>query len=334
MRVVEVAEAAGPLTVVEREVPVPGPGEVRVAVEASGICHTDVAVVNGWLPNSGFPLVPGHEIAGRIDALGDGVAGWAVGQRVGVGWFGGADGHCANCREGDFINCVALRIPGLSYPGGYADAVVVPTDALAAIPDALSTVEAAPLMCAGVSMFNALRNSAARPGDLVAIQGLGGLGHLGVQYAERLGFEVVAISRGRDKEAAARELGARHYIDSTGQDVAKELTELGGARVVVATVPDSAAMAATVDGLGPRGQLIVVGAPADPLPINPLQLIFGSHQVIGHASGTARDSEQALAFSAMTGVRPIVETIPLEQTADGYARMVDGAARFRIVLTT
>jgi alcohol dehydrogenase len=334
MRVVEVAEAAGPLTVVEREVPVPGPGEVRVAVEASGICHTDVAVINGWLPNSGFPLVPGHEIAGRIDALGDGVTGWAVGQRVGVGWFGGADGHCATCREGDFINCVALRIPGLSYPGGYAEAVVVPADALAAIPDALSTVEAAPLMCAGVSMFNALRSSAARPGDLVAIHGLGGLGHLGVQYADRLGFEAVAISRGRDKEAAARDLGAKHYIDSTGQDVAKELAGLGGARVVVATVPDSAAMAATVDGLAPRGQLVVVGAPADPLPINPLQLIFGSHQVIGHASGTARDSEQALAFSATTGVRPLVETMPLEQAAEGYARMMDGAARFRIVLTT
>src|SRR2546421_9711881 len=201
MRVVEVAKAAGPLTVVEREVPVPGPGEVRVAVEASGICHTDVAVVNGWLPNAGFPLVPGHEIAGRIDALGAGVAGWEVGQRVGVGWFGGSCNRCGYCREGDFINCVALRIPGLSYPGGYADAVVVPADALAAIPDELSTVEAAPLMCAGVSMFNALRNSAARPGDLVAIQGLGGLGHLGGQYADRLGFAVVAISPGRDTEA-------------------------------------------------------------------------------------------------------------------------------------
>jgi alcohol dehydrogenase len=334
IRAVEVAEAGGPLRVVERELPVPGPGEVRVAVEASGICHTDVAVINGWLPGTAFPLVPGHEIAGRVDAVGDGVTGWRVGQRVGVGWFGGTCGRCALCREGDFINCTALKIPGLAYPGGYADAVVVPADALAAIPDALSSVEAAPLMCAGVTTYNALRTSAARPGDLVAILGLGGLGHLGVQYADRLGFEVVAISRGREKEAAARELGARHYIDSTAQDVAEALSALGGARVVVATATESAAIAATVDGLAPRGQLVVAGAPGEPLPITPLQLIFGSHQVIGHASGTARDSERALEFSALTGVRPRVEELALEQAAEGYARMVDGAARFRIVLTT
>jgi alcohol dehydrogenase len=333
VRVVEVAEAGAPLKLVERDLPEPGPGQVRVAVEASGICHTDVAMVAGMLPGGSFPLVPGHEIAGRIDALGAGVQGWRVGQRVGVGWFGGACGRCVPCRSGDAVDCVALQVPGLAYPGGYADALVVPADALAAIPDGLSAVDAAPLMCAGVTTFHALRNSAARPGDLVAVLGLGGLGHLGVQYADRFGFDVVAIARGRDKEAAARELGARHYIDSTAQDVAQVLAGLGGARVVLATATESAAMAAAVDGLTARGQLILAGASAEPLGINPLQLIFGSRQVIGHASGTSRDSEEALAFSALTGIRPRVETVPLERAAEGYDRMLSGAARFRVVLT-
>jgi alcohol dehydrogenase len=334
IRVAEVATAGGPLEIVKREVPEPGPGQVRVTVEACGVCHTDAVLANGWLPGTTFPAVPGHEIAGRIDALGEGVPQWRVGQRVGIGWFGGSCGYCPVCRSGNFVDCPNLKVPGVAYPGGYADAVVVPADALAAIPDELSAVEAAPLMCAGVTTYNALRNSVARPGDVVAILGLGGLGHLGVQYAAKFGFDTVAIARGAEKEELARRLGARHYIDSSRQDVGDELRALGGAQVVVATATDSAAIAAGVDGLGPRGQLIVAGAPADAMEISPLQLIFGSKSVVGHASGTSRDSEQALAFSAFTGVRPMVEAVPLERAAEAYERMLSGAARFRMVLTT
>jgi alcohol dehydrogenase len=334
IRVAEAAAAGGPLEIVKRELPEPGPGQVRVTVEACGVCHTDVALVNGWLPGTQFPLVPGHEVAGRVDALGDGVAGWEVGQRVGVGWYGGACGHCRVCRSGDSVDCPNLRVPGVAYPGGYADALVVPADALAAIPDGLTAVEAAPLMCAGVTTYNALRTSVARPGDLVAILGLGGLGHLGVQYAAKMGFDTVAVARGTDKEPLARQLGARHYIDSTAGDVGAALTALGGAKVVIATAADSSAIAAGVDGLGARGQLVVAGAPADPMQISPLQLIFGSKSVVGHASGTSRDSEEALAFSALTGVRPMVEAVPLERATEAYDRMVSGAARFRMVLTT
>ncbi len=334
IRAAEVATASEAPKIVERDLPVPGRGEVRVTVEACGICHTDAVLVNGWLPGATFPLVPGHEVAGRIDALGDQVEGWQVGQRVGIGWFGGSCGRCATCRAGDFIDCARLKVPGVAYPGGYADAMVVPADALAAIPDGLSAVEAAPLMCAGVTTYHALRTSVARPGDLVAILGLGGLGHLGVQYAARFGFETVAIARGAKKEKFARELGAHHYLDSTATDVATALSDLGGARVVLATAIDSAAMGATVDGLGPRGQLILAGASVDPLPISPMQLIMGSRSVVGHASGTSRDSEDALAFSALTGVRAMVETVPLEQAAEGYDRMLSAAARFRVVLTT
>jgi alcohol dehydrogenase len=334
VRVAEVAAAGEPLKVVERDLPVPGPGEVRITVEACGICHSDAVLANGWLAGASFPLVPGHEVAGRIDALGAGVEGWQVGQRVGVGWFGGSCGRCARCRAGDFITCATLKIPGVAYPGGFADAMVVPADALAAIPDALTAVEAAPLMCAGVTTFNALRNSVARPGDLVAVLGLGGLGHLGVQYAAKFGFDTVAIARGQEKAELARELGARHYIDSTAQDVAQSLADLGGAQVVLATVTDSAAMSAAVDGLAPRGQLILAGASAESLRVNPLQLIMASRTVVGHASGTSRDSEEALAFSALTGIRARVETVALEQATEGYDRMLSGAARFRVVLTT
>jgi alcohol dehydrogenase len=334
IRVAEVAAAGGPFEIVKREIPAPGAGQVRVAVEACGVCHTDAVLVNGWLPGSSFPLVPGHEIAGRVDALGEGVAGWRVGQRVGVGWFGGSCGFCAVCRSGNFVDCSALRVPGVAYPGGYADAMVVPADALAAIPDDLSAVDAAPLMCAGVTTYNALRNSVARPGDLVAVLGLGGLGHLGVQYATKFGFDTVAIARGAEKEGLARDLGARHYIDSTQQNVAEALTALGGAKVILATAAQSNAIEVAVDGLAARGQLIVAGAPADPMRISPLQLIFGSRSVVGHASGTSRDSEETLAFSAFTGVRPMVETLPLERVGEAYERMVSGAARFRMVLTT
>jgi alcohol dehydrogenase len=334
MRAAQVSTAGGPFEIVKQELPEPGPGQVRVAVEACGICHSDAVVVDGFLPAASFPLVPGHEAAGRVDAVGPGVDGWQVGDRVGIGWFGGACGVCASCRAGDLINCVDLRIPGVSYPGGYADAMIVPAGALAAIPDAISSVDAAPLMCAGATTFNALRHSGARPGDLVAVLGLGGVGHMGVQFAAKMGFETVAIARGADKAEAARRFGARHYIDSVAQDVAAELRGLGGARVVLATVTDSAAMSACVDGLGPRGELVVIGASAEPLTINPLQLIFGSHRVVGHASGTARESEEALAFSALAGIRPEVETAPLEEVGDAFARMRGGGARFRIVLTT
>jgi alcohol dehydrogenase len=334
IRVAEVAVAGGPFALEKRDQPEPGPGEVRIAVEACGVCHTDAVLVNGYLPGASFPLVPGHEIAGRIDALGDGVDSWRLGQRVGVGWFGGSCRSCPACRSGNFVDCPNLKVPGVAYPGGYGDAVVVPADAPAAIPDGLSAEEAAPLMCAGVTTYNALRNSAARPGDLVAVLGLGGLGHLAVQYAAKFGFETVAIARGAEKEGPALDLGARHYIDSTRQDVARTLQELGGAKVILATATVSSAIAAAIDGLGTRGQLIVAGAPADPMSISPLQLIFGSHSVVGHASGTAHDSEEALKFSAFTGVRARVETAPLEQVGAAYERMLNGSARFRMVLTT
>lgn len=337
MTSIRVAQVSGPgaaFDIVKVELPEPGPGQVRVAVEACGICHTDAVLVGGYLPGTPFPLVAGHEVAGRVDALGDGVTAWQVGDRVGVGWFGGCCEQCASCREGDFINCVSLKIPGLAYQGGFAEAMVAPANALAAIPDEISAVEAAPLMCAGATTYNALRASNARPGDLVAVLGLGGVGHMGVQYASRLGYDTVAIARGPEKEELARQLGARHYIDSTVQDVAAELTALGGARVVLATAIQSSAMSAAVDGLGPRGQLVTIGAGADPLAISPLQLIFGSKSVVGHASGTSRQSEETLRFSALTGVRPMVEVAPLEEIGAAWQKMASGEARFRMVLTT
>jgi D-arabinose 1-dehydrogenase-like Zn-dependent alcohol dehydrogenase len=334
IRAAEVAAAGEVMKIVEQDLPEPGHGEVRVTVEACGICHSDAVLANGWLPGASFPLVPGHEVAGRIDALGEHVTGWRIGQRVGVGWFGGSCGRCPACRAGYVINCPSLKVPGAAYPGGYADALVVPVDALAAIPDGLSAAEAAPLMCAGVSTYNALRNSNARPGDLVAIQGLGGLGHLGVQYAAKMGFETVAIARGADKEPLARELGAHHYIDSTAQDVARALSDLGDAQVVLTTITDPAAMSTAIDGLRPRGQFILAGASGDSLTVSPLQLIMKSRSVVGHASGSSRDSEEALAFSVLAGVRARIEEYPLEQAAEGYDRMLSGAARFRVVLTT
>jgi alcohol dehydrogenase len=334
IRAAQVSGPGAPFDLVKLDLPEPGPGQVRVAVEASGICHTDAVLVGGYLPGTPFPLVAGHEVAGRVDALGDGVAGWQVGDRVGVGWFGGCCERCVSCREGDFINCVELKVPGLAYQGGFAEAMVVPANALARIPDEISAVEAAPLMCAGATTYNALRASNARPGDVVAVIGLGGVGHMGVQYASRLGYDTVAIARGPEKEELARELGARHYIDSTAQDVSTALRALGGARVVLATATESAAMAAAVDGLAARGQLVIVGASGEPLNITPLQLIFGSRSVVGHASGTSRQSEEALAFSALTGVRPMVEVAPLEEIGAAFGKMAAGKARFRMVLTT
>jgi D-arabinose 1-dehydrogenase-like Zn-dependent alcohol dehydrogenase len=331
-RAVQVAGPGQKLELVERELREPGRGEVRVRVEACGVCHSDSITVEGHMPME-YPRVPGHEIAGVIEALGEDTHPWEQGQRVGVGWFGGHCGYCDPCRRGDFISCVNGQVPGIAYDGGYADHVIVPKAALASIPDDLSAADAAPLLCAGITTFNALRESGAGPGDLVAILGVGGLGHLGVQYARRMGFETVAIARGTDKRRHALELGAHHYIDSTAQDVAQELKQLGGAQTILATVTASDAMSAAVGGLRPRGRMIVVGASPHPMQIPPFALIPGSTGVIGHASGTSKDSEDTLRFSALQDVRPQIETYPLEQAAEGYARMMSGDARFRVVLT-
>ena len=331
-----VVQATGPgqLELAEREVAPPGRGEVVVRVEACGVCHSDSLTVEHHVPGIAYPRVPGHEIAGRLEAVGDGVHPWEVGQRVGVGWFGGNCGHCDPCRRGDTISCVDGRTPGIAYDGGYADRVTVPASALAAIPDGLSAQDAAPLLCAGVTTFNALRGSGARPGDLVAVLGVGGLGHLGVQYARAMGFETVAVARGTGKEEQARSFGAHHYVDSTAGDVAGALQALGGASTILATVTAPDAMSAAVGGLRPRGAMVVVGASAEPMQIPPFALIPGSTAVVGHASGTSKDSEDALRFSALQGIRPMVETFPLEQAAEGYARMMAGEARYRVVLTT
>jgi alcohol dehydrogenase len=333
-RSAQVTEPGGPFHIVEQELPEPGRGQVRIAVEACGVCRSDVGFVSGAMPNVSFPLVTGHEIAGHIDAVGDNVTGWEPGQRVAVGWFGGHCSACVPCRDGDFIHCERLQVPGWAYPGGYADATVVPANALARIPDDLSATDAAPMGCAGVTTFNSLRRSSARPGDLVAVLGLGGLGHLAVQFANKLGFETVAIARGTDKADTAKRLGAHHYIDSNTGDVAQQLQALGGAKVVLATAGNSAAMAATIDGLGRAGELVVVGVDPEPIPVSPFQLIPASRTVHGHPSGTARDVEETLHFAALTGVRPMTETRPLAEVGAAYDRMLAGDARYRMVLTT
>ncbi|MDX3072561.1 alcohol dehydrogenase [Streptomyces sp. NPDC088354] len=332
MRVAQVSEPGGPFEILERDLPEPGPGHVRIAVEASGICHSDVGFVNNAYPGVSFPLVAGHEVAGRIDALGEGVRYWAVGDRVEVGWFGGHCGHCLPCREGDFIDCRNLQVPGWAYDGGYATHMVAPVNALARIPDGLTAVDAAPLGCAGVTTYNAFRKSIARPGDVVAVIGVGGLGHLAVQYAAKSGFETVAVARGEDKRDLAVKLGAHHYIDSSSTDTAEALQALGGATVVLATASNSQAMAAGVDGLRPGGELIVIGIAPEPMPITPAQLIMMSRTVVGHPSGTSRDVEHAMNFSALAGIRPMTETVPLEGINEAYARMTSGAARFRMVV--
>lgn len=334
MRVVQVARKGGPLELVERELPQPGPGEVRVKVQACGVCHSDSFAKDGVFLSVPYPIVPGHEIAGVIDAVGAGVIGWAAGTRVGVGWFGGHCGRCEPCRRGDLVDCRNLRIPGITYDGGYAEAMVAPADALALIPDELSAADAAPLLCAGVTTFHALRESGARPGDVVAILGVGGLGHLGVQFAAKMGFRTVAIARGPDKEPLARQLGAHVYLDSRAQDVAAELTKLGGAKTILATVTSGKAMSAVIPGLAVRGRLVVVGVGMDPIEVSPVDLIGGSRTIAGHASGASIDSQDTLAFSALSGVRPTIETMPLERAAEAYDRMMRNEARFRMVLTT
>ncbi|MGW5281116.1 alcohol dehydrogenase [Streptomyces collinus] len=334
-RAAQVTAPNGTFEVVERDVPQPGPGQVRIAVEACGICHSDALFVSGGLPGVSFPEVPGHEIAGRVEELGQGVhdRGWRVGDRVAVGWFGGSCGHCRACREGDFVVCPNLTVPGWAYDGGFGEKVIAPVDALARIPDGLSASDAGPMACAGVTTFNGLRRSPARAGDLVAVLGLGGLGHLGVQYAVAMGFETVAIARGPEKADFAKQLGAHHYVDSTsGTPVAEALQSLGGARAVLATAGNSEAIAATVDGLTHRGELVVIGADTDPLGITPVQLLLSGRVVRGHPSGTSQDVEDTMAFSALHGIRPTIESVPLDRADEAYRKMLAGRARFRMVL--
>jgi len=333
MKAVQISKAGGNFEVVERPIPEPGRGQVRIKVEACGICHSDALVKEGHWPGIQYPRVPGHEIAGRIDAVGADVTLWKPGQRVGLGWHGGHCFQCDPCRRGDFINCKFEKITAIHFDGGYQEYMVAPAEAVALIPDDLPAAEAAPLLCAGITVFNALRNSGARAGDLVAVQGIGGLGHLGIQYARQMGFRTVAIGRGGDKQALAKKIGAHEYVDTSTGDPAEALQKLGGAHVVLATAPDSKSMSALVNGLGPRGTLIVVGAGMESLNVTPLQLIGGSKTVRGWASGTGRDSQDTLEFSVVSGVRPMIERYPLEKAADAYQQMISGKARFRVVLT-
>jgi alcohol dehydrogenase/propanol-preferring alcohol dehydrogenase len=332
MRAVQVAEPGGPLELVEREIPEPGAGEVRVRVEACGICHSDSLTKEGQIPGLGYPRVPGHEAAGVVDAMGSGVEGWSEGQRVGIGWHGGYCGRCDNCRRGDFFACVWSRVTGLTNDGGYADYLVAHHTALALLPDGITPVEAGPLVCAGLTTFNSLRSSGARPGDAVAILGLGGLGHLGVQFAAKMGYKTIAIARGGEKEELALKLGAHKYLDSRAQDVSAELTKLGGANVILATVTNAEAMTSTLGGLAVNGKLMVLGAPHEPLSVPGLVLIGGRRSVAGWYSGTSIDSQDTVAFSQLTGVRAMTEVYPLEKAAEAYDRMMSGDARFRVVL--
>jgi D-arabinose 1-dehydrogenase-like Zn-dependent alcohol dehydrogenase len=333
MKVAQISKPGAGFEVVEREIPEPGAGQVRINVQACGVCHSDALTVEGAWPGIQYPRVPGHEVAGIIDEVGEGVSVWTKGQRVGVGWHGGHDNTCRECRRGDFRNCRNQKIAGVSYDGGYEQYMVAPVEALVSIPESLNDAEAAPLLCAGITTYNALRHSGAFPGDLVAVQGIGGLGHLGVQFANKFGYRVVAIGRGPRDAALAKKLGASVYIDSKATNAAEELQKLGGAKVILATAPDSKAMSELIDGLGPNGKLIVVGATFDPIEVTPIQLIGGSKSIQGWAAGTPADSEDTLRFAELSGVRPMIETYPLEQAAEAYARMLSGKAEFRVVLT-
>ena len=326
--------APGNLRLVERSVPEPGAGQVRIRVEACGICHTDAATVTGIYPGLKLPRVPGHEVVGRIEALGNGVSKWKIGQRVGVGFFGGEDGVCEPCRRGDIVNCQNPVIPGVTTDGGYAEVMIAEARGIASIPDELTSAEAAPLLCAGITTYNAIRNAGLRGGDLVAVQGIGGLGHLGIQFARRMGFRTVAIGKGGEKEKLAKDLGVHVYIDTAVDDAAAVLQRMGGARAILATAPSGDAMGPLVSGLAARGKLIVVGVPLDPIQLNAFPLVFGGRSIYGSLAGTAIDTEDELAFSVLENIRPIIETLPLEQAADAYARMMQGKARFRMVLVT
>jgi D-arabinose 1-dehydrogenase-like Zn-dependent alcohol dehydrogenase len=333
MKAVQISKPGGDFEIVERNIPEPARNQVRIKVEACGICHSDAIVKEGHWPGLQYPRVPGHEIAGRIDSVGADVTNWKAGQRVGVGWHGGHCFVCDPCRRGDFINCQNEKITAISHDGGYQEYMITPAEAVAAIPDELPAAEAGPLLCAGITVYNALRNSGARAGDLVAVQGIGGLGHLGIQYAQKMGFRTFAIGRGKDKEALARKLGAVHYIDTAAGEPVAELQKFGGARVILATAPDSKSVSAVIDGIAPNGKLLVVGAGIESINVTPIQLIRGRSTLQGWASGTAKDSEETMQFSALSGVRPMIEKFPLEKAADAYAQMISGRARFRVVLT-
>ena len=333
MTAVQIPRAGAPFELVKREVPEPKPNTVRIKVQACGVCHSDLFVKEGHWPGLQYPRVTGHEVAGVIDEVGHGVTAWKKGQRVGVGWHGGHCGQCTSCRRGDFMGCRSFQVTGFQEDGGYAQYMIARSEAVAAVPDALSPVEAAPILCAGITTFNSLRHSGAVAGDLVAVQGMGGLGHFGVQFASKMGFHTVAIGRGQDKEALAKKLGAVRYLDTDTVNTAKELAGMGGASVILATAPNSKAMSELIDGLGVDGKLLVVGASADPITVTPIQLIGARRTIQGWPSGTARDSEDTLNFCALMGIRPMIETFPLEQAAAGYERMMSGKARFRVVLT-
>jgi D-arabinose 1-dehydrogenase-like Zn-dependent alcohol dehydrogenase len=333
MKVAQISKPGADFEIAERPIPEPAAGQVRIKVQACGVCHSDVLTKEGSWPGIQYPRVPGHEVAGVIDEVGGGVSAWKRGQRVGVGWHGGHDNTCRECRRGDFRNCRNVKVTGISYDGGYQQYMVAPMEALVPIPDGLTDVEAAPLLDAGITTYNALRYSGALPGDLVGVQGIGGLGHLGVQFANKFGYNVVAIGCGSENAVLAKRLGAHVYIDSQATNAAEELQKLGGARVIIATAPNSKAMSALIDGLGPNGKLVVIGATFDPIEVTPAQLIFGSKTIQGWAAGTPAASEDTLRFAELTGVRPMIEKYPLEKAGEAYARMLSGKAQFRVVLT-
>ena len=333
MKVAQVSKPGGEFEIIERKIPEPGARQVRIKVQACGVCHSDVLTKEGLWPGIEYPRIPGHEVAGVIDEVGANVAEWKVGQRVGVGWHGGHDNTCRECRRGDFRNCRNGLVTGISYDGGYQQYMLAPVEALVAIPEGLSDADAGPLLCAGITTYNSLRHSGAMPGDLVAVQGIGGLGHLGIQFANKFGYNVAAIGRGPENAALAKKLGAKVYIDSVATKPAEALQKLGGAQVILATAPSSKAMSELVDGLGPNGKMLVVGAAFEPIEVSPLQLINGSRALQGWAAGTPADSEDTLNFSVLTGVRAMIETYPLDRAAEAYARMMSGKAQFRVVLT-
>ena len=333
MKAAQVREPGADFEIVEREIPKPDAGQVRVKVLACGVCHSDVFTKEGQWPGIQYPRVPGHEVVGVIDELGAGVSEWKQGQRVGVGWHGGHDNTCLECRRGDFRNCRNLKIPGISYDGGYQQYMLAPVEALVSMPAGLSDAEAAPLLCAGITTYNALRHSGALPGDLVAVLGIGGVGHLGIQFANKFGYKVAAVGRGSESAALAKKLGASVYIDSKSTNAPQELQKLGGAQVILATAPNSKAMSELIDGLGPNGKLMVIGATFDPIEVTPVQLISGSRTIQGWAAGTSADSQDTLNFAELSGVRPMIETYPLEKAAEAYARMLSGKPQFRVVLT-
>jgi len=333
MKVAQIPKAGADFQIVDREIPKPGAGHVLIKVQACGVCRSDVLTKEGYWPGIQYPRVPGHEVAGIVDELGAGVSEWKKGQRAGVGWRGGHDGTCLACRRGDFGHCQNLKIAGISYDGGYQQYMVAPVEALTAMPEGLGDAEAAPLLCAGITTFNALRHCGAMPGDLVAVQGIGGLGHLGIQFANKFGYKVAAIGRGSENAALAKKFGASVYIDNKVTNAAEELQKLGGAQVILATAPSSKAISELINGLGPNGKLMVVGLTFDPIEVTPVQLISGSRSIQGWASGTPSDAEDTLRFAELTSVRPMIETFPLEKAAEAYARMMSGNAQFRVVLT-